>query len=153
VFGFALPVLETIRRWNQLGDPALWPLWLDDLLLGAALLVGARLTANHHYSNARYLAAAWGIACGMAWSSFFAAILHLDMPDPAPIPTVWVATIKGIGFMLAIVALIGALKPPAQAHLAGAAAAPLASMTPAAGEALARNPDRLEQMLDPTDDA
>jgi hypothetical protein len=153
VFGIALPVLETIRRWSQLGDLAVWPFWLDDLLLGAVLLIAARLTADHSYSNAKYLAAAWGIVCGMAWPSFFGEILHLDTPDPAPIPTGWVAAIKGIGFLLAIVALIGALKPPALSPLVGAAAAPLASMPPAAGEALALNPDRLEQMLDPTDDA
>ena len=65
----------------------------------------------------------------------------------------WVATIKGIGFALAIIALIGALKPPAMTHAVGAAAAPLVSMPPSAGDALAQNPDRLEQMLDPTDDA
>src|SRR6187401_1410328 len=93
VFGIALPVLETVRRWDQLGDLAVWPSWLDDFAIGLALLIGARLTANHRYSNAKYLAAAWGFACGVAWPSFFGEILHLDVPDPAPIPTVWVAAI------------------------------------------------------------
>ena len=71
VFGIALPILETVRRWSQLDDLAVWPIWLDDFLIGAGLLLGARLTADHRYSNARYLAAAWGFACGMAYPSFF----------------------------------------------------------------------------------
>jgi len=152
IFGIALPILETLRRWNQLGDAGVLPLWLDDVLLGAALLIAARLTSEHRYSNAKYLAAAWGIACGMAYGSFFGSVLHLDVPDPAAIPPLWVATIKGIGFALAIVALVGALKSPAS-HATSAPAPSSASMSPAAGAALAQHPERLEQMLDPTDDA
>src|SRR6478735_427467 len=85
VFGIALPVLETIRRFQQLGDFGFWPLWLDDLLLGAALLMGARLTSGLRYHNARYLAAAWGAACGMGYYSLFSQLQRLDAADPAPI--------------------------------------------------------------------
>jgi hypothetical protein len=34
----------------------------------------------------------------------------LGSTDPAPIPAVWVVTIKGLGLLLAIAALIGALR-------------------------------------------
>ena len=30
VFGVLLPIVETIRRWPQLGDVHMWPAWLDD---------------------------------------------------------------------------------------------------------------------------
>jgi hypothetical protein len=73
VFGVALPVLETIRRLPQLADFGHWPLWIDDLLLGAALLLGASMTSGLRYQNARYLAAAWGAACGMGYYSFIAS--------------------------------------------------------------------------------
>jgi hypothetical protein len=36
--------------------------------------------------------------------------MRLDQPDPAPIPAVWVVTIKGLGLLLVIAALIGALR-------------------------------------------
>jgi hypothetical protein len=136
VFGIALPVLETVRRFAQLGDIGVWPLWLDDLLLGAALLLAARLTSGRRYHNARYLAAAWGAACGMGYYSFFTQLQRLDLADPAPVPSLYVAVIKGVGVALAIVALIGALRRPAQTR-----------------DELSQHPERLDEMLDPTDDA
>jgi len=113
VYGFTLPVLETVRRWDQLGQPANWPSWLDDFLLAALLLTGAHLTSRGRRQNAPYLVAAWGVTCGMAYGSFFNTAMNLDVPDPGPVPTIGVAFIKGIGFALAIVALIGALRRPA----------------------------------------
>jgi hypothetical protein len=134
VFGVTLPILETLRRFPQLGDLGIWPLWLDDFLLAAFLLAGARMTSGARFHNAKYLAAAWGTACGMAYFSFFAQLQQLDLPDPAPIPSSWVAVIKGTGFALAILALIGALRHPSN-------------------DELIQHPGRLDEMLDPTDDA
>jgi hypothetical protein len=45
----------------------------------------------------------------MAYPSFFAQLLKLD-PDPSPIPSAWVAVVKGVGFALAILALAVSLK-------------------------------------------
>jgi hypothetical protein len=135
VFGILLPILETIRRFQELGDPRVWPIWLDDWLLAAALLTGARMTSGQRYHHSRYLAAAWGAACGMGYLSFFAQLAQLDAPDPAPIPSMWVAIIKGVGLALAIMALIGALKHPRVT------------------DGLIQHPERLDEMLDPTDDA
>jgi len=135
VFGIALPVLETIRRFGQIGDFRAWAMWLDDLLLGAALIIGARVTSQRRYHNARYLAAAWGAACGMGYYSFFTQLQRLEMPDPAPISSWWVAAIKGAGLAFAIVALIGALKQPRPT------------------DELIQHPERLDEMLDTTDDA
>jgi hypothetical protein len=47
----------------------------------------------------------------MAYPSFFAQLLNLD-PDPGPIPSAWVAVVKGVGFALAILALAVSLKQP-----------------------------------------
>jgi hypothetical protein len=135
LFGIALPVLETFRRFHQLGDPTIWPQWLDDFLLGAFLLAGARLTARHRLENARYLVAAWGVACGMGYYSFFGEMAHLGQTDPAGIPATWVAVIKGVGLALAIAALIGALRIPHPR------------------DGLVDHPERLDEMLDSTDDA
>jgi hypothetical protein len=47
----------------------------------------------------------------VAYCSFVGQLerLSLGEPDPAPIPSVWVAVIKGVLFALAIVALIATL--------------------------------------------
>ena len=152
LFGLLLPVVETLRRWQQLGDLREWPAWLADLLLAALLLLGVRMTAQLRYHNAKYLVAAWGVTCGMAYGSFFSSALHLDVPDPGPAPAVWVAAIKGLGFALAIAALIGALKVPAVAPrvMAPAVMAPVAMIE---ADALGQHPGRLDEMLDATDDA
>jgi hypothetical protein len=53
-----------------------------------------------------------GVLCGLAYSGFFGQIWRIQHgePDPAPIPSLWVAVIKGVGFALAILALILTLR-------------------------------------------
>jgi hypothetical protein len=109
-FGVLLPIVETIRRWHQLGDIRMWPAWLDDFVLGACLLYGAWRTAKDFQTGRPWLAAAWGITCGMAYTSFFGQLARLDQPDPSSLPAAWVVGIKGVGFLLAILALAGSLR-------------------------------------------
>jgi len=108
--GLLLPVAETIRRWRQLDDLSIWPFWLDDFLIGGFLLYAFWRTRLNGFENRRYLAAAWGFACGMAYPSFLAQVTSLDVVDPAPIPSAWVAVIKGVGLTLSTLALAGSLK-------------------------------------------
>jgi hypothetical protein len=83
---------------------------LDDFILGGFLLYGVWRTAKSIEPGRRYLAAAWGFTCGMAFNSFFGQLMRLDQPDPSYVPAVWVVSIKGIGFLLAIAALVGSLR-------------------------------------------
>jgi hypothetical protein len=110
MFGMIPFIADTIRRWHQLNDLRVWPFWLDDFLLGGFLLYGAWLTGKDVKNGRYFLAAAWGFACGMAYPSFFVQMTSLDKPDPAPIPSIWVAVIKGIFFLLAVLGLIGSLR-------------------------------------------
>jgi hypothetical protein len=110
ILGVLTPLAETVRRWHQLGQISVLPFWLDDYFIGALLLYGAWRTSKDIRSGRRFLAAAWGFTCGMAYSSFFSQLARLNEPDPAPIPSTWVAVIKGVGFALAILALVGSLK-------------------------------------------
>ena len=66
VIGILTPVAETVRRWNQLGQLSIWPLWLDDFALGAFLLYGAWRTRKDVRTGRPFLAAAWAFTCGMA---------------------------------------------------------------------------------------
>lgn len=110
IFGILLPLAETVRRWGtwQEFPPALF----DDYVSGAFLLYGAWRAGRGAHRGECVLAAAWGSFCGLAWASFFGQLhrLQLGEADPAPIPSGWVAAIKGVGFALGLVALVATLR-------------------------------------------
>ena len=105
IFGLLAPIAETVRRWHSWRNfpPALF----DDYIMGAFLLAGAWLVGRNFNAGPRLLAAAWGVTCGLGYNSFFMHIgqQRLGIVDPGPLPSIAVATIKGIGLLLAIVAL------------------------------------------------
>lgn len=108
--GVIAPLAETIRRWSTWQEnPANF---FDDYLLGALLIYGAWRTGRNVHDGQRFLIAAWGIACGLGYYSFFGQLrgLSLNETDPAPIPSVWVAVIKGLAWAIAILALIVSLQ-------------------------------------------
>ena len=116
VFGILLPVLETIRRFRQLGGlRAVWPMWLDDLPARRRAAHGrAHDVCVSRYQNARYLAAAWGAACGMGLLQFLRAASRARSGAGSGAHPLGVGRDHQgqSGFALAIVALIGALKQP-----------------------------------------
>jgi len=108
--GILAPLAETIRRWSTWREsPANL---FDDYILGAFLLYGAWRTAKNMREGQRVLAAAWGLACGFGYYSFFGQLksMRLGEHDPAPISSGWVLAIKGVAVTLAVAALIGALR-------------------------------------------
>jgi len=109
VIGVLTPLAETIRRWSTWREypPALF----DDYILGGLLLYGAWRVTKDARSGQRYLVAGWAFMCGMAYYSFFEQLhqYRLGIADPAPISSGWVATIKGVGFAIGIIALIFSL--------------------------------------------
>ena len=107
VFGVLTPLAETVRRWGT------WwvnpPAFLDDFLIGAFLIGGAWATRDHSSARSRaLLAAAWGFACGMAYSSiaFHWYAMQTGQVDPAPISTASVFAIKVIGGLIFVIALV-----------------------------------------------
>ena len=111
IIGIITPIAETIRRWHTWQDnpPALF----DDYLLGGFLLFGAWRVGINARSGQRFLAAGWAFMCGMAYGSFFEQVhrYRAGIVDPAPISSFSVAVIKGVGFALAIIALLMTLRP------------------------------------------
>jgi hypothetical protein len=73
---------------------------------------GAWLAGRDPRRDQCFLAAAWGFFCGVAYGGFFGQLyrLHSGEPDPTPIPSEWVAAIKGVGFALGIAALVATLR-------------------------------------------
>lgn len=110
VLGIVTPLAETVRRWSSWQEypPALF----DDYVIGALLLYGAWRVGKDVRSGQRFLVAGWAFMCGMAFGSFFDQVqrYRLGISDPAPIPSIWVAVIKGVGLALGIVALLVSLR-------------------------------------------
>jgi hypothetical protein len=111
VLGILTPLAATVRRWSVLRESFLF--LLDDYILGAFLLYGAWRVRKDARSGQRFLAAAWAYMCGAAYLSFFGQLhqISLGEHDPAPIPSAWVAVIKGAGLALGIIALVVSLRP------------------------------------------
>lgn len=111
-FGVLAPLGETVRRWHTWRE---WPPnFFDDYLMGALLLYAAWVAKREPRRGQRYLAAAWGLACGFGYASFFGHLQALmkdaNAPDPAPIPHLWLTAIIGAGFSLCVAALISTFK-------------------------------------------
>jgi hypothetical protein len=109
--GAVLPVIETWRRWHEWGQLAKLPSILDDFVVGIALLAAALVARRDPPVGRVYLAAAWGIACGMIYYSFFGQLVRLGEPDPSGVSSVAVVAVKGVLFALGIAGLVGALRP------------------------------------------
>jgi hypothetical protein len=100
------PLLETIRRWDQLTDIHYFVSWFDDYLIGGFLFFAAWKTYRSNQMGQKYLSAAWGFATGMAFYSFFSQLQSLGHADPAPVSSSTVAIVKGIMLLTCIVCLI-----------------------------------------------
>ena len=108
--GVVLPLVETVRRWDQLGQLRVWPFWLDDFAIGGFLLYAAWKTRTAESRGVSTLAAAWGFACGMGYSSFFGQLAELGQSDPSGLQSSAVVAIKGVMLLFAITALIVTLR-------------------------------------------
>ena len=109
VIGVVTPALETWRRWDELRTLTIWwPAYVDDVLLGTFLVLGAWLAAKGA-SGRRVLAAAWGFMCGLAYSSVIFQLANLDAHDPSGFSPLLVVGVKGLGLALGVLGLIGAI--------------------------------------------
>ncbi|MFN2598304.1 MAG: hypothetical protein ABR563_14080 [Pyrinomonadaceae bacterium] len=84
VGGVLAPLAETVRRWHTWRENP--SLLFDDYIIGALLIYGAWRAGRDARGGQRFLAAAWGFACGMGYASFCGQLYanaH-GVADPAP---------------------------------------------------------------------
>ncbi len=104
--GLLVPLLESIRRWGT-GNHLLW---LDDYLIGAALLFAAWRAHREGVRARPWLAAAWGLACGIGYSSFVSHWLRMNEPDVGHFDHRLLTGGIGVGLLLALLGLYGSLR-------------------------------------------
>jgi hypothetical protein len=108
--GILVPIAETVRRWGTWRES---PMALfDDYILAALVLLGAWAVGRDFRRGQCWLAAAWGVVCGVGYSSVMGQMerLRTGEPDPAPISSSWVAVIKFTLLALSIAALIATVR-------------------------------------------
>ena len=111
VGGILVPSAEVLRRYHQMLDLRVLPFWMDDFILGGFLLYGVWRTRHDIARGMPFLTAAWGFACGMGYSSFFAQLADIqNRPvDVSGASAAFVVTIKGIALAFGVIGLITAL--------------------------------------------
>lgn len=111
--GILIPAGETLRRWGT------WwvypPAYLDDLLIGAFLLLAAWISGRRLAIGHPCLTAAYGFAMGVGFMSLAENIMHIDRPDPTGASGTAAVLVKSVLMALAAVGLIGAIRGPARA--------------------------------------
>jgi hypothetical protein len=110
VLGIFVPIAETVRRWSTWRESPLT--LIEDYVLAALVLYGAWLVGRDFRRGQCFLAAAWGVVCGVGYCSVVGQLdrIQSGQPDPAPVPSSWVLAIKVVLLALAIVALIATLR-------------------------------------------
>ena len=106
IAAFALPIVETWRRWG-----ALWvqPVaYLDDVVMGGLFLLSAVMSTRSELGR-RWLAATYGCAVCLNLFSLMGSIEYRAETDPSGLPGTTVVGIKSLMMALAIAGLIGAV--------------------------------------------
>jgi uncharacterized membrane protein HdeD (DUF308 family) len=98
IMGIFLPLAETVRRSNQILDPARFFNWFDDYILGAVLLIAVYLVKKKTNNAIAYLIAAWGFVSGALFLSFLGQFdfYRTNTSDPGVFSTSFVAIAKGV---------------------------------------------------------
>jgi len=107
IAGVVLPVGETWRRWGTWWDYP--PAYLDDVFIGAFLLVAAAMTKRSPQAGRPWLAGAYGFAVGIGLMNLATTLSTLEQPDPSGVSGATAATIKAVMVALAIAGLVGSL--------------------------------------------
>jgi hypothetical protein len=105
--GALLPLAELARRASDLAS---WWLWIDDFVIGGALLAGAWAARNRSERGLRALAAGWGVAAGMGYYSLVGHILRLGDADVSGLPQWAITAVIGPGWLLILFALISTIR-------------------------------------------
>jgi len=103
VVGIGLPLAEALRRRTNFDDI---PAYVDDFLVGALLIVAARLAAKRDKRGPVLLVIAWAVLCGGLYYSFFGQLFSTNARDISGLPNGVVVAIKGALYAVALTCLV-----------------------------------------------
>ncbi len=111
VAAIAVMLGEGYRSWGM-GRPL--HAWLDDMLAGTMMIAAAILVGRPTRARRSFFSAAWGVAVGMLYGSFFSKLADPGDADPGNFPVGLLTTLLGIAFVGAIVGLVASILLPDQ---------------------------------------
>jgi len=111
IMGIVLPGLEIARRRTNFDNI---PGYVDDLIVGALLLYSARAVTQGRPNGRVLLTASWAILVGGLYGSFFGQLQSTALNDLSGYSNTLVTVIKGILFVVSIVALVTSIKSATQ---------------------------------------
>lgn len=96
--GIFLPVLETIRRSNQILHAQYFIQWFDDYILGAVLIIASLAVFRGKRNSPLYLVIAWSMTAGvLSMSLLYQLDLYLNPgEEPGVFSKHLVAFVKGL---------------------------------------------------------
>ena len=100
---------EAYRSWG-VGRPVAF--WMDDMLAGAMLIAAAILVARPTLARRRFLSAAWGVAAGMLYGSFFGKLFDPASTNPGNFSLSLLTALVGVAFVVAIGGLTASIVLP-----------------------------------------
>lgn len=105
----ALMIGEIYRSWG-VDRPVMFV--LDDMFAGVMMLSAAWLVGRPTPARRAYFAAAWGVAVGMLYGSFFGKLLDPAAGEPGNFEIGTLTALLGLAFVLAIGGLIASIVLP-----------------------------------------
>jgi len=108
--GILLPLAETIRRANQLLDPASFMLWFDDYILGGLLIIAAWRVLKQRKNSLALLTGVWGIGVGALFLSFLVQFDYLKTGDTGLFNSALVLVVKGLILVYMVAGLWSSIK-------------------------------------------
>lgn len=98
-----LMIGEAWRSWGA-GRPVMF--WMDDMIMGAMLIVSAILVRSDTFNRRAFFTAAWGVNAGMLYGSFFGKVFAPQNADAGNWDLGVLTVLVGIAFASAVIGMI-----------------------------------------------
>ena len=100
---------EAYRSWGE-GRPVAF--WMDDMLAGVMMIAAAIMVARPTRATRNFLSAAWGVAVGMLYGSFFGKVFDPASSNPGNFSLGILTALVGFAFFVSIAGLIASILLP-----------------------------------------
>jgi hypothetical protein len=109
LLALSLMLGEAYRTWGA-GRPIAF--WMDDMLVGAMLILSAIAVAKETPATRSFFSASWGVATGMLYVSFFGKVFDPANGNPGNFDLGLLTALVGIAFVMSIAGLILSIRLP-----------------------------------------